>query len=83
MVHAMNLWSAMGWWLHLMVFVWAIFTLVLFILEPLFLHELFHERAKKNGEKTFLVLQLMHIILLSVSLLAVVAGVAGAHGLLH
>ena len=26
------------WWLHLMVAVWAIFTLVLFVLEPLFLH---------------------------------------------
>lgn len=25
------------WWLHLMTFVWAVFTLVLFILEPLFL----------------------------------------------
>lgn len=28
------------WWLHLMTFVWAVFTLVLFILEPLFLQKM-------------------------------------------
>ena len=30
------------WWLHLMTFIWFIFSLVLFVLEPLFLHKLFH-----------------------------------------
>jgi len=28
------------WWLHLMTFVWAVFTLVLFILESLFLQKM-------------------------------------------
>ena len=28
------------WWLHLMTFVWAVFTLVFFILEPLFLQKM-------------------------------------------
>lgn len=28
------------WWLLLMTFVWAVFTLVLFILEPLFLQKM-------------------------------------------
>lgn len=69
------------WWLHLMTFVWAIFTLVLFVLEPLFLHEWFHQRAIENSEKSFLVLQVMHIILLSISLIAVFAAVTGAHGI--
>ena len=81
MLHVMNAWSGMNWWIHLMIFVWIIFTLVLFVLEPLFLHKWFHERAQKNGKKAFLTLQVMHIILLSISLLAVIGGVAGAHGL--
>jgi uncharacterized membrane protein len=70
------------WWLHLMTFIWFIFTLVLFVFEPLFLHKLFHKMAEENSELAFKRLHLMHIILLSVSLLAVVAGMAGAHGLI-
>ena len=82
MLHIMNGWSSMQWWIHLMIFVWAIFTAVLFIFEPLFLHKWFHKQATINSEKSFLVLQIMHIILLIISLLAVFGGVAGVHGLL-
>jgi uncharacterized membrane protein len=69
------------WWLHLMTFVWLVFTLVLFVLEPLFLHRWFLEQAKKDSEKTFNKILRMHQILLSLSLLAVFGAVAGAHGL--
>jgi uncharacterized membrane protein len=82
MLHIMNGWSSMQWWIYLMIFVWAIFTTVLFIFEPLFLHKWFHKQATINSEKLFLVLQTMHIILLIISLLAVFGGVAGVHGLL-
>ena len=81
MLHFMDAWGAIAWWVYLMIFVWAIFTLVLFVFEPLFLHKWFHARAQKNGEKAFFILQSMHIILLCISLLAVAGGVAGAHGL--
>ncbi len=81
MLHVMNGWSSMQWWIYPMIFVWAIFTVVLFILEPLYLHKWFLKQATVNNEKSFLVLQVMHIILLTVSLLAVFGGVAGAHGL--
>lgn len=69
------------WWLHLMTFIWIIFTLVLFVLEPLFLHRWFHEIAIKNSKKAFRIIATLHIILLSISLLAVFFAVAGAHGL--
>ncbi len=82
MLHIMNGWSSMQWWIYLMIFVWAIFTAVLFIFEPLFLHKWFHKQATINSEKSFLALQIMHIILLIISLLAVFGGVAGAHGFL-
>ncbi|MFT6249956.1 MAG: putative membrane protein [Cognaticolwellia sp.] len=67
------------WWLHLMTFVWFIFILVLFVLEPLFLHQWFNEQAKKNSEKTFARIQLMHYVLLILSLIAVFGAVAGSH----
>ena len=68
------------WWLHLMTAVWVIFTLVLFFLEPLFLHRWFRERALMNSEKAFAVLHRMHKILLAVSVLAVLGAVGGSHG---
>ena len=83
MLHVLNAWDRLTWWLIIMIMVWGIFTLVLFVLEPLFLHNFFHKQAHKNNERTFFMLQLMHIILLSLSLVAVVAGVAGAHGLFY
>ena len=68
------------WWLHLMTFVWAVFTLVLFILEPLFLQKWFHRQAEINSEKAFQLLQIMHVVLLSLSILAVVGAIGGSHG---
>ena len=70
------------WWLHLMTAIWFMFTLVLFVLEPLFLHKLFHRLAEKNSDIAFQKLQIMHVILLSLSLLAIAAAMAGSHGLL-
>jgi len=80
MLDVMNAWATMNWWIHIMIFVWFIFTLVLFLLEPLILHRWFHQQAEKNIEKAFFYLQWMHTILLSISLIAVFCGVAGAHG---
>jgi hypothetical protein len=68
------------WWLHLMTAIWFMFTLVLFVLEPLFLHKLFHRLAEQNSDGAFQKLQIMHVILLSLSLLAIAAAMAGAHG---
>lgn len=83
MLDVLQAWDNLTWWLIIMIMVWAIFTLVLFVLEPLFLHDFFRHQASKNNERTFFMLQLMHIILLSISLVAVLAGVAGAHGLFY
>lgn len=86
MLNYLNAWSRylepQFWWLHLMTFIWLIFTVVLFILEPLVLHNLFHRLAQKDNENAFQKLHYMHCILLSVSLFAVAAAMAGAHGFL-
>ncbi|MGB1239606.1 MAG: hypothetical protein ACPG4U_15425 [Pseudomonadales bacterium] len=70
-----------AWWLHLMIAVWAVFTAVLFVFEPLFLHRWFKRSAARNPQKTLKTVLWMHRLLLSASLVAVAGGVAGAHGL--
>lgn len=85
MLDYLNAWSRyldpQFWWIHLMTAVWFIFTLVLFVLEPLFLHKFFHQLAEKDSDGAFKKLHIMHIVLLSISLLAIAAAMAGAHGL--
>ena len=68
------------WWMHLMVLVWLVFSVVLFVLEPTFLHRWFSERAKKDSDKAFRWLQRMHIVLLTVSLIAIMGAVTGSRG---
>lgn len=68
------------WWMHAMLLVWAIFTLMLFVAEPLFLHRWFHARAAADPEGTFALIQRMHVVLLTVSLVTILGAVLGAHG---
>jgi uncharacterized membrane protein len=70
------------WWMHAMVGVWVIFTFVLFVAEPLFLHQWFHERAARDPDATFRLVMRLHWVLLSLSLATVAAAVLGAHGAL-
>ena len=59
---------------------WLLFTLMLFVFEPLFLHRWFQQRAQTAPEATFRLIQRMHWLLLSLSLLTVSGAVAGSHG---
>lgn len=80
-LHAFERYQQVGyWWIHLMTAVWLIFTLVLFVFEPLFLHRWFHRLAERDDRRAFALVQRMHRVLLGLSLLAVLGAVAGAHG---
>ena len=68
------------WWMHAMVFVWAIFTFMLFVAEPLFLHRWFRARAERDPDGTFRLIQRLHWVLLTISLITVLGAVAGSHG---
>lgn len=68
------------WWMHAMVLVWAIFTVVLFVAEPLFLHRWFREKAARNPDAAFRLVSRLHALLLTLSLVTVAAAVIGAHG---
>ena len=43
--------SIQFWWLHAMTIVWLLFTIVLFILEPLILHRLFQKYSVTHPTK--------------------------------
>jgi uncharacterized membrane protein len=68
------------WWLHAMTLVWLLFTVVLYILEPLVLQKLFKKHANKNPGKTFNIIHRAHWFLLLLSLITTAGGVAGSHG---
>ena len=57
MVYKLNLWQRFlhieFWWMDAMVLVWLLFTLMLFVLEPLFLHRYFIERARTHPDRVF------------------------------
>ncbi len=85
MIYYLNAWdrflSLKFWWMHAMVLVWFIFTLILFVLEPFVLHKLFKKFMDKNPEKTFKIMHRAHWILLILSVITIIGAVAGSHGL--
>ncbi|HKO88478.1 MAG TPA: hypothetical protein VJU83_08170 [Burkholderiales bacterium] len=84
MVWRYEMWSRFAepsfWWMHAMVGVWLLFTLMLFVLEPLFLHRWFIARARRDPGGTFVLIFRMHWLLLAFSLITVAGAVAGSHG---
>jgi uncharacterized membrane protein len=77
-----NLWDRFSdlhyWWMHAMVAVWLAFAVMLFILEPLYLHK--RLAASPDPERDFKRMGRMHAAALAVSLLTLVGVVAGSHG---
>ncbi|MDX1752090.1 MAG: hypothetical protein R3259_02815 [Salinimicrobium sediminis] len=68
------------WWIHAMILIWLLFTVILFILEPFFLHKLFRKYATKDAGKAFRIIHRAHWVLLVLSLLTIFGAVAGGHG---
>ncbi|MDF0490087.1 hypothetical protein PX554_18285 [Sphingomonas sp. H39-1-10] len=84
MVYRFEMWGRFAdphfWWMHAMVGVWAIFALMLFIVEPLFLHDRMRRSASPAAD--FMRMERMHRLLLALSLIALLGAVAGSHGLM-
>lgn len=70
------------WWMHAMVVVWLLFTLMLFLAEPLFLDRRLHERAMAEPEPTFRLVEWLHRVLLALSVITLFGAVLGSHGML-
>ncbi|HZL58816.1 MAG TPA: hypothetical protein VFC38_03880 [Stellaceae bacterium] len=84
MTARLDLWqrfqSAQFWWMHAMVCVWLLFTLLLFVIEPLILHRYFHKWATAAPDVAFVWLHRAHWVLLVLSLIAIFGAVAGSQG---
>jgi len=84
MTDRLDLWDrfrlAGFWWMHAMVCLWLLFTFVLFVAEPLFLHRWFHARASAAPDAAFALLQRAHWLLLVLSLITILGAVAGSRG---
>jgi len=67
------------WWMHLMVGLWAIFALMLFVIEPLHLRSSL--AVSTSPETDFLRMTRLHQLLLAVSIITLFGAVGGSHGL--
>ena len=84
MIYVLNAWHRFTewhyWWMHAMVFIWLIFTIMLFVMEPRARRAQQTAPAQLNSEKKLTKLQRVHWILLILSLITVAGAVAGSHG---
>ena len=97
LVHALDLWQRFAraeyWWMHAMVAVWALFTLMLFVVQPLAHRRLSttltiqradtaHRKPERDPARALARIVWLHWILLGVSLVTIAGAVAGSHGYL-
>jgi uncharacterized membrane protein len=68
------------WWIHLMMAVWITFILMLFVFEPMLLHDLFRRFALKQPDRAFSFAIRLHWLALAASAVTIAAGMMGAHG---
>lgn len=85
MVDRYDLWSRFGsiefWWMHAMVGVWLVFTVLLFVAEPLIVHRWIRRQLLAGNETVLALLHWAHWTLLLLSLITALAAVAGSHGM--
>ena len=83
MLHKLDAWGryqlAEFWWVHLMTFIWVIFSLVMFVLEPFVLPRLIGGKVSANPKLALKRVHFVHWILTLLSLTAVISAVYGVH----
>lgn len=84
MIWRLDLWSRFRtpvfWWMHAMVGLWLLFAIVLFIIEPFFLHSRFQRWATTRPRTAFAWLHGVHYVLLVLSIVTILGAVAGSRG---
>ena len=85
MVARLDLWDRFAmpefWWMHAMVCLWALFSLILFVAEPLIAHHWLEREAATRSDAAFARLHRLHWVLLVLGALTILAAVAGSNGL--
>lgn len=84
MTHVLDAWYRFTqwqyWWMHTMVLIWLLFTILLFVLEPRARRRQSTSADNNVSAKPFVKILTMHRILLILSLITVAGAVAGSHG---
>lgn len=84
LVARLDLWSrftlAEYWWMHAMVGLWAVFMVMLFVLDPFVLHRVVPRWVSARPRATYLFLLVFHWVLLVAGLITIAGAVAGSHG---
>jgi len=84
-VERLDLWdrfrSIEFWWMHAMVLLWLIFTFVLFIGEPMAARIHRDHRPQPASEGRLALMQWLHWALLLLSVITILAAVAGSQGM--
>ena len=87
MTYKLDAWSRFSqlqfFWMHAMVFVWSLFFLALFVIEPFILRN--HGRMVKDGHSitNLRKTQIIHSVILTLSLITIFVSVLGAHGFFY
>lgn len=85
MADRLDLWarfrSVRFWWMHAMVLVWLVFTIILFVGEPLVVAARKRRRMVSAPDVNVPRMQRLHWALLVLSAVTVIAAVAGSHGM--
>lgn len=87
MTYKLEAWSRFSqlqfFWMHAMVFVWSLFFLALFVIEPFILRN--HGRMVKDGHSitNLRKTQIIHSVILTLSLITIFVSVLGAHGFFY
>jgi uncharacterized membrane protein len=84
-VDRLDLWarfsSVQFWWMHAMVLVWLVFTVILFVGEPLVMRARKRRGMMSARDVNAPRMQRLHWVLLVLSVITVMAAVAGSHGM--
>jgi uncharacterized membrane protein len=83
MVHRADMWGRFAdpafWWMHAMLIIWMLFSLMLFLIEPMFLHR--RLATSPDPASDFNRMERMHWVLLLLSIITLAGAVGGSHGL--
>lgn len=85
MVYVLDAWQRFTqwqyWWMHTMVLIWLLFSVMLFVMEPRGRRQQATVPVQTNvSAETFVKIQRKHLFLLILSLITIAGAVAGSHG---
>ncbi len=84
MVYALDVWHRFVqwqyWWMHTMVLIWLLFSVMLFVMEPRARRQAAPSTQENITAEMFIKIQRKHMTLLILSLITIAGAVAGSHG---